>query len=66
MDIQLKEKDISLTLNEIPGHLHIEADKLHLENVFRNLIENAIKYSAEKPHLEISAEVSEKNIKLLL
>ncbi|MDL2212876.1 HAMP domain-containing histidine kinase [Bacteroides sp. OttesenSCG-928-J23] len=33
----------------------IEADPIHLANVFSNLIENAIKYSGDKVHIEIKA-----------
>ena len=49
-------------LNEKNGkvHLHLnaakhrlKADKIHLENIFFNLLDNAIKYSKENPEIEI-------------
>lgn len=39
---------LSIT-TEIPDDLHIIADPTHLYNMLSNLIENAIKYSEEKP-----------------
>ena len=51
-----------LLLNEKNGkvHLHLnaakhrlKADKIHLENIFFNLLDNAIKYSKENPEIEI-------------
>ena len=33
---------------------HLKADKIHLQNIFYNLIDNAIKYSQDHPVIEIS------------
>jgi two-component system phosphate regulon sensor histidine kinase PhoR len=35
------------------SHSKIKADRFHLSNVFSNLLDNAIKYSREKPHVFI-------------
>lgn len=40
----------------------LEADKLHLTNVFNNLIDNAIKYCRETPHIIIRTIDSGRNI----
>ncbi len=53
------------------AHYHLEADKTHLSNIIANLIDNAIKYSPEKPEITISTrdegntlilEISDKGI----
>ena len=52
--VQDKEGEIKLNL---PGSdLMVSADKLHLVNVFLNLLSNSIKYTSEKPTIEISSE----------
>lgn len=49
-------KNIDLKIDVEPENLMIQADKLHFGNVMNNLIENAIKYSAEDVSINISAE----------
>jgi two-component system phosphate regulon sensor histidine kinase PhoR len=44
--------DIELNLDSKPSKVH--ADKLHLTNVFFNLLDNAIKYCKEAPKIVIS------------
>jgi two-component system phosphate regulon sensor histidine kinase PhoR len=39
-----------------PGNSLLDADALHLSNVFSNLIDNAIKYNASKPQIEIRVQ----------
>ncbi|MFZ6001629.1 MAG: sensor histidine kinase [Bacteroidota bacterium] len=61
--IQEAVKNISLSLNSKQGQieLHLDAstsaiyaDKLHLTNVFFNLLDNAVKYCTQDPHIIIS------------
>lgn len=40
----------------------IHADRTHLANIIQNLIDNAIKYSREDPHITISTEDREKGV----
>ncbi|WP_442587601.1 sensor histidine kinase [Pedobacter sp. AW31-3R] len=56
---------ISLSL-DIPSNLYMFADPVHMENVFGNLIENAIKYKSEQQlsYLKISAIRKKKHISI--
>jgi two-component system, OmpR family, phosphate regulon sensor histidine kinase PhoR len=44
----------------------IEADTIHLGNIIHNLIDNAIKYTDQKPEIKISTENVENQIKILI
>jgi two-component system, OmpR family, phosphate regulon sensor histidine kinase PhoR len=44
--------------------LEINADRMHLVNVLTNLVDNAIKYSKEKPEIEIILKRENKKIHL--
>lgn len=55
---------IKVILNEsVPM---IKADPFHLQNVFNNLIDNAIKYSSNNPVIKITSEVEEKGILIII
>ena len=45
--LYLKENNVSVE-NKIPSEIIVEADKLRLAEVFKNLITNAVKYTPEK------------------
>jgi two-component system phosphate regulon sensor histidine kinase PhoR len=49
-------KEISFRTELSPGTGKIFADALHLTNIIFNLVDNAIKYSGEKPEIMISTE----------
>jgi len=55
-----REKQISI-LNEVPEHSVAKADSDRLQQVFFNLIENAIKYGRTEGHVWISAGVRPKD-----
>lgn len=42
----------------------IQADKVHLSNVFYNLLENANKYSPKKPHIVVSTKNVEEGVEV--
>lgn len=66
MEIQIREKEGQIYLdNEVPDII-IHADKLHLKNAIRNLIDNALKYSINKPiiHISIQRTSTEVHIKI--
>ena len=54
---RLKEKSLSMRI-DIPSSIQITADQFRLEQLFTNLIDNAIKYT-EKGGITISAEQTE-------
>jgi two-component system phosphate regulon sensor histidine kinase PhoR len=53
MNLQIENKQGSLQLNLNAEHFVIMGDRTHLTNAICNLIDNAIKYSNEKPEIHI-------------
>ena len=61
---QLKKKEIEAG-NELPGSLGITADKNKIEQVFINLIDNAVKFNRQKGSIIIQAgEIAGNKIKI--
>jgi two-component system, OmpR family, phosphate regulon sensor histidine kinase PhoR len=56
MSLQLQKKDALLTLNLNAANSTILGDELHLSNIIFNLVDNAIKYSLNRPEITISTE----------
>ena len=54
--VQVKVQELGGTLETQfqAQHTRIHADSLHLQNVINNLLDNAIKYSKEAPHIRIT------------
>jgi two-component system phosphate regulon sensor histidine kinase PhoR len=50
----VNEVEISLQLDAV--HHHILADPVHVSNIIHNLLDNAMKYSREKPKIKITTE----------
>lgn len=55
MELKLQKCDAEITLELSAENPVIIADELHFSNVLYNLIDNAIKYSEDKPHITISS-----------
>ena len=53
MDISLQEKQRTITFRQEAEQGLIIADRLHMTNIFYNLIDNAIKYCQSTPQIEI-------------
>ena len=53
ISIQIDNKNGTITLNLTAEKFKVAGDKTHLTNAICNLIDNAIKYSKEKPELTI-------------
>jgi two-component system phosphate regulon sensor histidine kinase PhoR len=64
MNLQIENKQGSIHLNLSAENFVIMGDRTHLTNAVCNLIDNAIKYSTEKP--EISIQTSNINHNLVL
>jgi len=60
MGLQLQKKNARITLNLNATAEVIMGDELHLSNVIYNLVDNANKYSLEKPEIEISTKSNNK------
>src|SRR5687767_4676276 len=55
LGIQIEERNAVVKLDAIPEQLEIFGDRQHLTNVFRNLIDNALKYASTDPVISLSA-----------
>lgn len=53
MEVQLEQKPIRLNLQLEAENTTVRADRVHLTNVFYNLLDNALKYSKESLELQI-------------
>jgi two-component system phosphate regulon sensor histidine kinase PhoR len=51
--IQIKEKKGEIVTDLAAGNAVAEVDRTHIMNVMYNLLDNALKYSKNEPHLEI-------------
>jgi two-component system, OmpR family, phosphate regulon sensor histidine kinase PhoR len=51
--IQIESRHGSILLNLLADNFMVKGDKTHLTNALCNLVDNAIKYSKEKPELRI-------------
>ena len=49
-------KPFHVGLESIPDRIILEADRTHLYNILSNILDNAIKYSGDSPHIQITAE----------
>lgn len=58
MDVAISKANASITVSAIPG---IEANLTQMEQLFQNLISNALKFSNSDPLINISAEIIKKN-----
>ncbi len=56
MDLQIKEKNAKINFEIKKESLMLEGDKFHLGNAFRNVLENALKYSKKDPIINIAIE----------
>lgn len=62
---QLKKKNIEVK-DELPVGLSIKADKNRIEQVFTNLIDNAIKFNKEKGTIKIYSQDANGKIKIIV
>lgn len=62
--MRIQEKGGTLGLNVDENLDPIWADRFHLTNLLHSLLDNAIKYSKETPHIEISLQASGNAVQL--
>ena len=65
-EAQLEKKEVEAR-NELPGNLIVNADKDKIEQVFTNLIDNAVKFNRQKGSIKIYAqELPDNKIKVIV
>ncbi|MDF1694831.1 MAG: HAMP domain-containing sensor histidine kinase [Saprospiraceae bacterium] len=64
MQFQLDEKDATLTIHDFSEDAIVLADKFHLSNAIRNIIDNALKYSKKQPKISISLRKEMESLKI--
>jgi len=60
--LQINKRDGAILLQLNAPENTINADKVHLTNVIYNLLDNAMKYSNDKPVIKVSTENADKGI----
>ncbi len=60
--LQIEEKGGQISMELAAEQYEITGDEVHLNNVISNLLDNANKYSPEKPEIKISTESDSKGI----
>jgi len=61
---KLQEKNGSIYRPESPSSIEIKGDPYHLQNVFVNIFDNAIKYCKDTPQIQISLTQDKTDIKV--
>jgi two-component system phosphate regulon sensor histidine kinase PhoR len=64
LSFQIEEKQAQIEVIESDEGVSIQGDPLHLSNMIRNLIENALKYNEQDPHIRIGIESIRNEVKL--
>jgi signal transduction histidine kinase len=62
MKMPLIERQAQVILEKMPPDFAVHGDRQHLGNVFRNLLDNALKYSTENPVIRISTKELDRGI----
>jgi two-component system phosphate regulon sensor histidine kinase PhoR len=62
--LQIERKDGAIALDLNAQNPLLECDENHLYNVITNLLDNAIKYSPEKPNIKVGTENTNDGIKI--
>ncbi len=62
ISVQVEEKDGKIDMELAAERYELTGDEVHLSNVISNLLDNANKYSPEKPEIKITTESDDKGI----
>jgi len=65
MELQIQERNANIQLDISTTGLTVMGDKFHLGNAFRNIIDNALKYSKETPSINIRVEETKEGVLIL-
>ena len=60
LESRLDDCDGQIQMDFDIGSHYVLADALHLGNIIQNLLDNALKYSRERPRIHITSTISEK------
>ena len=66
VDVNLKERQGEINCLMEAAKSHIMADKLHITNVFYNLIDNAVKYCKSIPRVEVITRNIKSGIEIIM
>jgi len=66
IQIQVDVKNGSISKTFKARNHYIKADKTHITNVIYNIIDNAIKYTPDKPYIQISTQNIRKGIQIIV
>ena len=64
MKVLCDEKNAQISTSLNAKNTNIYADSIHIENIFRNIIDNSLKYSDSKPDILISTQNIQNGIEL--
>ncbi len=65
MDLRIKDSKISFVSDFSARQVMAYVDKVHMVNVFYNLLDNAIKYSPENPQISVSTRNTKKGLHII-
>ncbi|MEA3443242.1 MAG: HAMP domain-containing sensor histidine kinase, partial [Bacteroidota bacterium] len=63
-DLHIQKKEGSIVLDLDKKSTLIKADEIHLTNVVFNLLDNAIKYCSETPHIKLSTQALQNGVSI--
>lgn len=66
MRLKVDQREGSLTTNLVAEKYIVEADQNHISNILHNLLDNAEKYSPERPEISISTKNAKDGIEITI
>jgi len=66
MSVQIENRQGNVILNLDAGRFAVMGDRTHLTNALCNLVDNAIKYSGEKPEISVQTSNAGPNLRIVV